>query len=209
MVICEDLLFSHGAVTYSYDSGEYIFREGTISKFYFQIQEGIVKINNFHENGKEFIHGFPFKGHCFGESYLFTETPYGINAITVSKCDLIKIEKQKFLKLLLENPELFLKISNYTAERLHFRYLVSSFLSDNNPFIRITKLLDHIKKYFGYSEKYSFIVPYTRNQLASLTGLRVETVIRTIKKMEQDCRLEIKDNKIYYQLILGLHLFLI
>lgn len=83
MVICEDLLFSHGAITYSYNSDEYIFQEGTLSKFYFQIQEGTVKINNFHENGKEFIHGFPFKGHCFGESYLFTEIPYGINAITI------------------------------------------------------------------------------------------------------------------------------
>lgn len=209
MLICEDLLFSHGAVTHSYDSDEYIFQEGTTAKFYFQIKWGTVKINNFLESGKEFIHGFPFDEHCFGESYLFTEIPYGINAITITKCEVIKIEKEKFLKLLLENPELFLKISNYTAERLHFRYLMSSFLSDNNPFIRITKLLDHIKKYFGYTEKYSFMVPYTRNQLASLTGLRVETVIRAIKKMEIDNKLVIKDNKIYYQLLLWLQILFI
>ncbi|MCD9616043.1 helix-turn-helix domain-containing protein [Chryseobacterium gleum] len=31
-------------------------------------------------------------------------------------------------------------------------------------------------------KKYSFKVPFTRQQIADLTGMRVETVIRTIKK---------------------------
>ncbi|MCS3533156.1 Crp/Fnr family transcriptional regulator, partial [Chryseobacterium sp. JUb7] len=129
---------------------------------------------------------------------LFTDLPYGVNAIAVTQCEIIRIEKKQFLSLLLEKPELFFKISKYTAERLHFRYLISSFLCDSSPLVRITKLLDHIKAYFGYWEKYSFYVPYTRNQIASLTGLRVETVIRTIKQMEMDDHLIIKGSKIFY-----------
>ncbi|KQM54669.1 Crp/Fnr family transcriptional regulator [Chryseobacterium sp. Leaf201] len=198
MVICEDLLFSHGATAQSFSCQEYIFQEGTTAKFYFQIKKGTVKINNFTANGKEIVHGLPFDGHCFGESYIFTQTPYGINAITIMKCEIIRLEKEKFLQLLLSTPHLFLKINKYTAERLHFRYLISSFLRETNPLSRITKLLDYIKSYFKYEEQYSFMVPYTRTQLASLTGLRIETVIKTIKKMEFYGHVKIIERKIYY-----------
>lgn len=47
-------------------------------------------------------------------------------------------------------------------------------------------------------KKHSFLVPYTRQQIADLIGLRVETVIRTIKKMETENLLLIDHSKIYY-----------
>ncbi|MGL6126561.1 helix-turn-helix domain-containing protein [Chryseobacterium artocarpi] len=40
--------------------------------------------------------------------------------------------------------------------------------------------------------------PLTRQQLASLTGLCVETVIRTIKQMKKDQIVKIEKKKIYY-----------
>ena len=43
-----------------------------------------------------------------------------------------------------------------------------------------------------------YIVPLTRQQMANLTGLRVETVIRTIKLMEKNNLLKIKKGLIYY-----------
>ncbi len=201
MVISEDLLFSHGAVSCYYNASEYIFREGTVSKFYFQVKSGVVKINNYTDTGNEFIHGFPFEGHCVGESYLFTDLPYGINAITVTQCEIIKIEKEKFLTMVSTIPTLLLNINKYTAERVHFRYLISSLLPETRPESRITKLLEHIKKYFGYTDQYSFMVPYTRSQIAALIGLRVETVIRAIKKMEAEDKLLIKGSKIFYQFL--------
>ncbi|MCX8523263.1 helix-turn-helix domain-containing protein [Chryseobacterium formosus] len=98
----------------------------------------------------------------------------------------------------MEEPLLFLKLNEYTADRLHFRYIVSTFLAIPDPDIRVKKLLDHIKNYFNHQEKYSFVVPYTRQQLAALIGLRVETVIRSIKKMQKINLLKIDGNKIYY-----------
>ncbi|WP_294282980.1 helix-turn-helix domain-containing protein [uncultured Chryseobacterium sp.] len=66
---------------------------------------------------------------------------------------------------------------------------------------RVTKLLDFVKMRFGYTADFSFKVPYTRNQIASFTGLRVETIIRAIRKMELDGKLLIKEGKIYYQFL--------
>ncbi|WP_419868361.1 Crp/Fnr family transcriptional regulator [Chryseobacterium sp. CT-SW4] len=185
MVICEDILLSLGAKLDVYNPDDFIFHEGTQAKYYFQIKLGTVKVNNFLEDGKEFIHGFPFEGHCFGESYLFTDNMYAINAIALTTSEIFKVEKNIFLDLLVREPELLLKLNQYTADRMHFRYIMSSCLSISDPLIKLVKLLDQLKKYFGFKEKYSFLVPYTRKHLASLIGLRVETVIRTIKKWKR------------------------
>ncbi|HAO26529.1 MAG TPA: Crp/Fnr family transcriptional regulator, partial [Chryseobacterium indologenes] len=45
---------------------------------------------------------------------------------------------------------------------------------------------------------YSFLIPYTRQQIATLTGLRVETVIRYVKKMEEQKLVKLDSTKIYY-----------
>lgn len=198
MVIPEELLFQHGAVLKNYSENEIIFSEGFRSKYYYQIQDGTVKINNIFDDGKEFVHGFPFNGHCFGESYLFTNKPFAINAIALTSCTIIILAKASYLNMVVKRPEILLDVNKYTAERLHFRYLISSFLAISDPVIKIKKLLDHLKDYFGYVEPYSFQIPFTRYQLASMTGLRVETVIRVIKKMHALELLKINHSKIYY-----------
>lgn len=198
MVISEDLLFSHEATLENYEAGDAVFQEGTAAKYYFQIRQGTVKLNTFLEDGKEFVHGFPFDGHCIGESYLFTDHHYAINAIAVTHCEIIKISKTKVLEILLEKPKLILEINKYMADRMHFRFMISSFLAISDPIVKLMKLFDHIKKYFGFQEPYSFLVPYTRQQIATLTGLRVETVIRYVKKMEEQKMVKIESTKIYY-----------
>ncbi|MGH1517562.1 Crp/Fnr family transcriptional regulator [Chryseobacterium sp. JK1] len=198
MIIHEDLLFAHGAKIGKYNAADYIFEEGTAAKYYFQIKSGTVKLNTFLEDGKEFVHGLPFDGHCIGESYLFTGHHYAVNAIAITSCEIIMISKTKFLQILLRQPELMLEINKYTAERLHFRYLISSFLVISDPIVKLEKLFDHIKDYFGFEEAYSFLVPYTRQQIATLTGLRVETVIRYIKKMHEQKLVRLESTKIYY-----------
>ncbi len=198
MVISEDLLFFHKATLENYEAGDAVFQEGTAAKYYFQIRQGTVKLNTFLEDGKEFVHGFPFDGHCIGESYLFTDHHYAINAIAVTQCEIIRISKTKVLEILMENPELLLEINKYMADRMHFRFMISSFLAISDPIVKLMKLFDHIKRYFGFEEPYSCLVPYTRQQIATLTGLRVETVIRYVKKMEEQKMVKIESTKIYY-----------
>ncbi len=197
MIISEELLIKNGGTLRSFEVDEFIFEEGMKATHYFQIQTGVVKLNNIFENGKEFVHGFPFDGHCFGETYLLTEKEYAINAVAVSKCTIIKLEKELYLDFIKLRPELFINISRYSAERLHFRYIVSSFLAIRDPQVKVYKILKHLKDYFGYDIPFGFVIPFTRSQLASLTGLRMETVIRVLKRMETDGVVKIQQGKIY------------
>lgn len=198
MVISEEILFEQGATVQHFFANEYIFSEGSDSKYYYQIQRGVIKLNNISEEGKEFIHGFPYKGHCFGESYMLNDKPYPHNAVAVTDSSVIKLCKEQYLHLIQTNPQILLNVSTYTSERLHFRYLVSSFLTIPNPIMRIRKLLNHVKSHFGYKEQFSFNVPFTRYELSCLIGMRVETVIRAIKNMEETGEIKINHGKIFY-----------
>jgi len=48
------------------------------------------------------------------------------------------------------------------------------------------------------NDQEDFEVPFTRQQIANMTGLRVETVIRAVKKMQHDKVLKIEGGKIFY-----------
>lgn len=58
--------------------------------------------------------------------------------------------------------------------------------------------MDYYQVYNFNDAENSNMIPFTRRQLANLTGLRWETVIRTVKKMEKENVLKIKNGKIYY-----------
>ncbi|WP_394666647.1 Crp/Fnr family transcriptional regulator [uncultured Chryseobacterium sp.] len=197
MIICENLLFSHGAELQHYNSGDYIFKEESTPKYYLQIKTGMVKLSSFLEDGKEFIHGIPFDGHCLAETYIFHNKKYAVNGVAITDCEIIRLEKSKFLKLLLEKPELLLSVYSYTADRMRYRHITAAPFSFRDPITKLTLIMSHVKTHFGFEEQFSFVVPYTRQQLASLTGMRIETVIRAIKKMEQQNKVKIDNSKIY------------
>ncbi|WP_423775412.1 helix-turn-helix domain-containing protein [Chryseobacterium joostei] len=59
-------------------------------------------------------------------------------------------------------------------------------------------MLDYFKELSNAKEQYGYRVPFTRQQIANLTGLRVETVIRLIKKMERQKIVKLKQHQIFY-----------
>jgi CRP-like cAMP-binding protein len=198
MVINEELLFSSGGELMNYNTNEVIFSEGDSPRYYFQIATGTVKINNYHEDGREIIHSVPFDGHCFAETFIFSNKDYPINAVAMSDCEIIRLEKNKFLNVINSSPELLMKLYTFTAERMHYRYIMLNNISATDPKARIQRLIDCFKTYNNYAGQYSYQFPFTRQQLAALTGLSVETVIRTVKKMEKEKIVKIETGKIFY-----------
>ncbi|MBB6369995.1 CRP-like cAMP-binding protein [Chryseobacterium shigense] len=198
MVIDEELLLSSGAELMNYSINDIIFKENDQPKYYFQIRTGTVKINNYHEDGREIIHSLPFDGHCFAESSLFIDKPYPVNAVAMGNCEIIRLDKNKFLELTGSSPDLILKLYSYTAERMYYRHVMLSNISAPDPGTKVKRVMDCFKSYNQYTDKYSYQFPFTRQHLASLTGLCVETVIRVVKKMEKEKTVRIQNGKIFY-----------
>ncbi|WP_294301181.1 Crp/Fnr family transcriptional regulator [uncultured Chryseobacterium sp.] len=196
MIIDEDVLLAYGASYETYEMNETVFHEGNLPKFYFQIIRGIVELNNYHEDGKEFTQNILSDGQSLGESFLFNDKYYPANATAKTRCRILKLPKRDFLNLLAKNPEACTKMLHCLADRLYNKYIMLFNISSPDPCYKIKTVMDGLKGNTG--SKYSFQVPLTRQQLANLTGLRVETVIRAIKKMHNNHQLKIENRKIYY-----------
>lgn len=197
-MIIENLLISFGAEIKDYKAEDIIFREEESPMYYYQIKKGKIKLNNYTEGGKEFIQNIFSDGQSFGESLLFVDRPYPMNAVAMNDSSVFRIPRQNFMDLIRNNPEVSLSVYECLAERMYYKYLMLYNLSFQNPVSKLKLLMDYLKSYHEEKTPYSFQVPLTRQQLASLTGLRVETVIRTIKQMEKDQMVKIERRKIYY-----------
>ncbi|WP_147366832.1 hypothetical protein [Epilithonimonas arachidiradicis] len=49
------------------------------------------------------------------------------------------------MNLMRENPDLHFAINEYSVERLHFRFIISSVLAISDPTVKTLKLLEHLK----------------------------------------------------------------
>jgi CRP-like cAMP-binding protein len=189
-----------GAVSKKYPKGFTIFMEGSFPLYYYQLAEGEVKMNNYNSDGKEFIQSIFSSGQSFGEPPLFIDEPYPANAETLSEVVIWQLPKDDFMAMLQKFPEVSIGINKSLSHRLLYKSVMAPDIASQDPAKRLLTLMrylkDHQKEYSTVD--ISFQIPLTRQQLADLTGLRVETVIRTIKQLEKDGKLKIVQRKIYY-----------
>lgn len=197
-MINEDLLFSFGADLKTYDPEDIIFSEGEMPSYFFLISNGKVKLNNYNEGGKEFIQGILLQGHSIAVSTLFKEKPYPINAVAIEESEVIRLPKANYFEILRKQPEHYSDIINCLSEHMHYKFLMMQSMAFQNPSQKLLTLMDYIKSHHNDQSQYSLQIQLTRQQLASLTGLSVETVIRVIKNMEKEGVLKIQNRKIFY-----------
>ncbi len=192
-----DLLLAWGAGFKKVGKGTTIFREGTTCCFYYQLVSGRVRWMNINDEGKEFIQTIIEPGECFGEMPLFDDEPYAASAIADEDAVLIRLHKPVFIQLIKENQDYHFKFSRLLAQRVRFKFLLLKSLATHDPECRISALLNYLKK-----ENKNFCagcnqLKLTRQQIADMTGLRVETVIRSMRHMHEKGELLISKGKVY------------
>lgn len=192
------ILYSFGGESMSYKPKEFIFREGEHSQYYFQIISGKVKLNTFTENGKEFIHNILGKNQSFGDPLLFIEKLYPTNAVCLQATEVVRMPKNNFIEMLKHHPDLSLEMNMCLSQRLYYNSLMVSNMASSDPIQRLKGLLDYLKSYYDGDCQHCFPIELTRQQIADLTGLRVETVIRTVKKMVNKEMIKLKGRTILY-----------
>ncbi|MGG5207595.1 Crp/Fnr family transcriptional regulator [Chryseobacterium sp. MIQD13] len=198
MNIDEEVLYSYGGELKQYKKGEIIYREGDYAVYYFQILKGKVKLNNYDSEGKELIHNIFGEKQSFGDSMLFLDKFYPMDATCIIPSEIIRVPKDQFLKLIKVEPKLSLEMNACLSQRLYFKAIMLQNMASLNPTSRLTGLLNYLKSYHDDSCGSCFHVELTRQQIANLLGLRVETVIRALKKMEKEGNITIENRKLIY-----------
>lgn len=192
-----DLLLTYGATYKRVEKGQTIFSEGNAALFYHQLVEGTVRWINIDEEGKEFIQYMVKPGESFGEMPLFDDEPYAATAVAEENSLIIRLHHSTFQQVLKDYPEILGSFTKLLAQRLRYKFMLVKELSSYSPGHRIITLINYMKQNkMNICPKCNKLL-LTRQQLANMTGLRVETVIRTIKDLEEKKFLSIQKGKVY------------
>jgi CRP-like cAMP-binding protein len=192
-----DILLAWGGIKKKYPKNALIFQQDELAKNYFQIVEGKVKMYSLNEEGKELIQGIFTDGHSFGEPPLFINEKYPSTACAMQDAIVIRLPKDFFFEMLDNYPVIQRKMMQILARKAFTKACSARDIINLKPEIRIKNFLDTYKVQQN-QDKGKVLIPYTRQEIADCVGLRVETVIRTLKQMQREQKLEITKHKIYY-----------
>ena len=192
-----DVLLALGAAYKKVKAGEIIFKEGTEASFYYQLESGSVRWVNIDDDGKEFIQNLIDPGECFGEMPLFDGEPFAATAIADTDAVIIRLHSSSFHQLIIDRPDIHFAFSKMMALRIRYKFLLLKELSKHDPENSIISLLNYLKQTKKNVCEKCNKVNLTRQQIANMTGLRVETVIRTMRHLHEKGQLLIEKGKVY------------
>ncbi|HTY38352.1 MAG TPA: Crp/Fnr family transcriptional regulator [Bacteroidota bacterium] len=164
--------------------GESLFQQGDRARSFFLVRSGKIRMVNYNDEGREFVQGLFGAGESFGEPPFFTESDYPAAAEATEESEVWKIPRNQFLRLLKDNFEIHLAVVQTLCTRLIYKSTMLSELAIEEAEHRIVTLLRHLAASDPSGQPQARL-PFTRQQIGDMTGLRVETVIRTIKMLEQ------------------------
>jgi CRP-like cAMP-binding protein len=76
-----------------------------------------------------------------------------------TECTLLRLPKSDFLALMSHNAKVALRMLEFLAGGLYYKYVMLFSLSNQDPEFKITTLLDHLKGDHLIDSKFSFQVP--------------------------------------------------
>lgn len=197
-LIDPQILLSTGAVFRRHEKSTVIFHEGNFASFYYQIISGSVSMTNRNDDGSAFIQGIFQEGQSFGTSALMLGERYPASAIAASDVELLRLCREPFLDMLQQHPDVLLNLTLSLSRKLYQRAFIGKCIASEGPEDRIYTLLRILKKESGCPGTEKFRLRFSRQQIADMIGLRVETVIRAIKRLEEKGLVVIVHGKVYY-----------
>jgi len=167
------------AVGRSFKAGEFVFWEGDAPAHFFVVTSGRVKVLKHSSLGKEFVVAFFGPGDIFGEVAVFEERPYPASAQAISDTEVLGIGRDRFLAFLSSHPEVSLRIINMLGGRLRDAQNRLNALAGERAEQRVAKTLLMLSSKLGQS------LPFTRQELADMSGTTIETTIRVMSRMKR------------------------
>ncbi len=176
-----------------------LFREDEKAANLFYLAEGEIKIYNTDSEGKEFLIEKVSSHHFLGEPPFLLGERYPANAVIASDtAEIFRFSEENFKKFMLDNPESLFDFTKEIAKKAYNKTMKIKSIVHQNPNERIINFLKHYKRSHGIEPCEKTIIDVTRKEMANSTGLAIETVIRTVKKMEREEKIELINHKIYF-----------
>ena len=166
------------SIEHSFVPNEFIFWDGDAPEWFYIVAEGKVKVLKHSSLGKEFIIAFYGHGEMFGEVAVFENKPYPASAQAVAETKVVGIKREDFLSFLANHPQVALRIVNVLAGRLRDAQGRLRDLAGERVEQRLASVL------LMLSAKLGLTLPFTRQEIADMTGTTTETAIRVMSHLK-------------------------
>jgi len=177
------------AVETPYRKGEFIFREGDAAEWFHIVQEGTVKCVKSSPEGREITLKVLMPGDLFCcEASAFSGTCHPGCAQAMGQTKIIRINRQAFLNIIQKNPETALEIIGYLGDRLREAQEHTKAFALDRAEKRLATLLVNLAAKAGEPdvEGLRLTIHLTRQDLADMTGLTLETTSRIMSRFKKN-----------------------
>lgn len=170
-----------------FKKGEYIFQGDQSDYSIFILLTGRVKISRISHLGHELIQWFCLPGEIFGlagENHLSNN----VYARTLTDCQVLKIKKNVFERLIISEPAISLLVIKKLSSRIHALGDMVLYMASDNANIRFIKLLQHMSVNYGQriSDRIYIDIPTTHQDLADMIGSCRQTVSSIVSGLKRD-----------------------
>ncbi len=167
-----------------FDAGDILFAQGQPSTSLFSINSGLVKISCHFSDGREQIVGLSTPGILLVGLQSINEEHYEYTAVAATDVSACKIRHRALLSAVKDRADVAIRlISAVNAQLAHSRSLMAV-MGHKNASAKIASfiLLMAPKAHNGNGQ---FKLPFSRNDMAGMLGLREETVCRQMAEMKR------------------------
>jgi len=164
------------AVERRFGANEFIFWDGDAPDWFYIIAEGKVKILKHASSGKDFVIAFFESGEMLGEVAVFEDRPYPASAQSITDTRVVGIKKESFLSFLVSRPQVSLSVIKILAERLRTAQSRLRDFAGERVEQRLASILLMLSSKLGAN------LNFTRQELADMAGITIETTIRVMSQ---------------------------
>lgn len=177
--------------------GETVFRMGDPSESLYIVNRGSLKVYVLSREGREQILYFLKEGEFLGDVHLLKTGTFDYEATALEDTHLCVIHKQDFDRLILERPEIAIKLLAYAHDRIADLEELIQTLTTNDADARLASLLISLATSSGTQTEEGIEVALTisREDMARYIGLTRETISRKLGQFASAGILYFKDNK--------------
>lgn len=171
-----------------YKSGNIIFYKGDSSQNIHILMDGSVKLYKYNSFNEEVVLHYLKSQSLIGEMATFENIPYPANCMAEGDVEIWSINKDDFLAILSNNPDLTLKIISSMSKKIKILEKSIDLNISKNSTQRVAALILENKKIFE---------ELSRVKIASKLNMKPETLSRTMKKLKESNIIEIEKKVIH------------
>ncbi len=173
-------------------AGGPIYHEGDEPNGVYCIDAGLVGIRKVDAQGESVLLRLVRAGETFGFRAMICDSPRLVSAEALTESRICRVHQAAARRLVLENPKLGFKFFNHLAidlQRTESKVLETATAPSRLRFLRLLIVFGkahQCDEVFGIDAPWYFDLPLSRQDIASMIGVRPESMSRIIRGVKQE-----------------------